>query len=84
MEDIVVLPPRTRIVLVPIANPDGRRISEMGRRCDQTNARDVDVDRNWPSFWREPEIDPEDTSSTSPSSKSSSSHTRNMLQTAVS
>lgn len=41
------------LVLVPILNPDGRRISEMGRRCDRTNANDVDVDRNWPSFWGE-------------------------------
>lgn len=42
------------LVLVPVANPDGRRIAEMGRRCDRTNANDVDVDRNWPSFWGEP------------------------------
>lgn len=48
-----VIPAHTRVVLVPVANPDGRRISEMGRRCDRTNARDVDVDRNWPSFWSE-------------------------------
>lgn len=54
-----VLPPRTRIILVPVANPDGRRISEMGRRCDRTNAKDVDVDRNWPSFWKEAESEDE-------------------------
>lgn len=53
--DAAVLPSHTRVVLVPIANPDGRRISEMGRRCDRTNARDVDIDRNWPSFWGEDE-----------------------------
>lgn len=82
-EDSVVLPPRTRIVLVPIANPDGRRISEMGRRCDRTNARDVDIDRNWPSFWREPEVDPGDASS-SASSTINSGRKRTVLRTAVS
>lgn len=39
------------LVLVPIVNPDGRRIAEMGRRCDRTNGNDVDVDKNWPAFW---------------------------------
>lgn len=42
------------LVLVPLANPAGRRIAEMGRRCERTNANDVDLDRNWPHFWNEP------------------------------
>lgn len=46
--------PTAEIVLVPIANPSGRRIAEMGRRCEKTNANDVDIDRNWDHFWRHP------------------------------
>lgn len=41
-----------QLILVPLVNPDGRRIAEMGRRCDRTNANDVDIDSNFPSFWR--------------------------------
>lgn len=47
----IPLPPRVRLVIVPVSNPDGRRIAEMGRRCDRANANDVDIDRNWPTFW---------------------------------
>lgn len=42
------------LILVPIANPAGRRIAEMGRRCERTNANDVDLDANWPHFWNQP------------------------------
>lgn len=53
--DVTPLPPSVRLVLVPVVNADGRRISEMGRRCDRANGNDVDVDRNWPTFWNERE-----------------------------
>lgn len=46
--------PNVELVLVPLANPNGRRIAEMGRRCERTNANDVDLDRNWPTFWGYP------------------------------
>lgn len=46
--------PNVELVLVPLANPNGRRIAEMGRRCERTNANDVDIDRNWPTFWNQP------------------------------
>lgn len=48
----MALPPNAHLILVPLANPDGRRIAEMGRRCDRTNGNDVHIDRNWPAFWR--------------------------------
>ncbi|CDF38480.1 unnamed protein product [Chondrus crispus] len=41
------------LILVPVVNPNGRRIAEMGRRCERTNANDVDLDRNWPVHWNE-------------------------------
>lgn len=46
------LPDDVELVLIPFANPDGRRIAEMGRRCEKTNGNDVELDRNWPRFWR--------------------------------
>lgn len=46
--------PDMQLILVPLANPTGRRIAEMGRRCERTNANDVDLDRNWPTFWNYP------------------------------
>ncbi|KAI0560802.1 Zinc carboxypeptidase [Gracilaria domingensis] len=58
------LPPQVELILVPVANPDGRTIAEMGRRCDRTNANDVELDRNWPSFWRFEEDQPQDAAKT--------------------
>lgn len=48
--------PTAEIVLVPLVNPNGRKISEMGRRCERTNANDVDIDGNWPQFWNQPSM----------------------------
>lgn len=39
------------LVIVPIANIAGRKLVEMGRKCDMTNANDVDLVRNWDSHW---------------------------------
>ncbi|CAN8068806.1 unnamed protein product [Agarophyton chilense] len=58
------LPPQLQLILVPVVNPDGRTIAEMGRRCDRTNANDVEIDRNWPSFWRFEEYQQRDATKT--------------------
>lgn len=50
-------PPEDRLVrVIPLANVDGYRRVEArlreGRRAfDRTNARRVDLNRNWPTFW---------------------------------
>ena len=55
LERLVASPPRDRRVLaVPLANPDGYRAVEADlragrRRFRRTNARGVDLNRNWPT-----------------------------------
>lgn len=39
------------LVLVPLANPSGRALAEAGSRCETRNARNVDLNRNWPHSW---------------------------------
>ncbi|MBX3246693.1 MAG: hypothetical protein KF901_05865 [Myxococcales bacterium] len=54
---LAAAPPSDRLVrVVPVANVDGYRRVEArlreGRRAfDRTNARMVDLNRNWPTFW---------------------------------
>lgn len=39
------------IVLVPLANPSGRKMVEYGSRCETHNANDVDLNQNWDCNW---------------------------------
>ncbi|MDX2089595.1 MAG: M14 family zinc carboxypeptidase [Kofleriaceae bacterium] len=58
VEKLVVTPPRDRrVVVFPLVNVDGFGAVERGLvegrvRWKRGNARDVDLNRNWPTFWR--------------------------------
>lgn len=39
------------IVLVPLVNVAGRKVAEQGGYCEVGNARDVDLNRNFPKSW---------------------------------
>ncbi len=39
-------------LIFPNVNPEGRVIVEGGRYCHRTNARHVDLNRNWASHWK--------------------------------
>lgn len=41
----------SEIILVPLVNAAGRRQAEAGGWCEVGNARDVDLNRNFPEFW---------------------------------
>lgn len=50
-------PPARRVVIYPLLNPDGYRVAEANlragrRRFVRSNARGVDLNRNWPTDWR--------------------------------
>ncbi len=58
LQRLVEDPPKDCVVRVhPLVNPDGYRRVERGRAAgkrsfDRTNARGVDLNRNWPTHWR--------------------------------
>lgn len=41
-----------RFLIFPNVNPDGRAFVERGRYCHRTNARFVDLNRNWAIHWK--------------------------------
>ncbi len=50
-------PPRRRVVIYPLVNPDGYRRAEANLRARafrfvRSNANGVDLNRNWPTFFR--------------------------------
>lgn len=48
------------IVIVPVANPKGRKAVEQGDFCKRTNENDVDINRNWSYEWQKSINDPEE------------------------
>lgn len=42
---------RLEIVIVPVANPNGRRIAQIGRYCEVGNGNDIDIGQNWERGW---------------------------------
>lgn len=57
VEQLLARPPKRRVEVLPLLNPDGFRRAERDlttgrRRFVRANARGVDLNRNWPTHWR--------------------------------
>lgn len=57
LTSLLATPPPLRVLVVPVANPDGYARVEEGLRAGRRpyargNAADVDLNRNWPTHWR--------------------------------
>ncbi|KAL3681307.1 hypothetical protein R1sor_024263 [Riccia sorocarpa] len=57
LDALVRILPRTVIKIVPMENPNGRKLVEAGHFCERKNGRGVDINRNWALDWGKKEKD---------------------------
>ncbi|KAL2620622.1 hypothetical protein R1flu_000827 [Riccia fluitans] len=57
LDALVRILPHTVIKIVPMENPNGRKLVEAGDLCERKNGRGVDINRNWALDWGKKEKD---------------------------
>lgn len=79
-ETIQAILRKIKFYIVPIVNVYGRKVVQKGDLCKRTNENNVDLNRNWPSHWKEDNDNPDENPGSRPFSEWQTRALRNIIE----
>jgi hypothetical protein len=79
-ETIQAILQKIKFYIVPIVNVYGRKVVQEGDLCKRTNENNVDLNRNWPSHWKQDNRNPDENPGSKPFSEWQTRALRNIIE----